>query len=52
MFGQFFKKCLGNNVKNTALYEYVYDFSVDYDSFDVDNISEFHKYILLKNNTK
>ena len=27
-----------DNMKNTALYGYVYDFPVDYDSADVDNI--------------
>ena len=40
--------CLGNvskdfptdNIKNIRLYRYVYDFSVNYDSIDVDDILE------------
>ena len=47
--------CLGNiskdfsvdNMRNTGLYGYVYDFSVDYDAIAVDNI---HKYLMKKNN--
>ena len=47
--------CLGNiskdfsvdNMRNTGLYGYVYDFSVDYDAIAVDNI---HKYFMKKNN--
>ena len=31
--------------------EYVYDFSVDYDAIDVDNIKDIHKYLMKKNNT-
>ena len=46
--------CLGNisknwsadNMKRTGLNGYVYDFSVDYDSIEVDNI----KYLIKKNN--
>ena len=29
---------------------YVYDFSVDYDAIDVDNIKDIHKYLMKKNN--
>ena len=50
--------CLGNiskdwlvdNMKNTILHCYVYDSSVDYDAFAVDDILEIHKYLLKKNN--
>ena len=28
---------------------YIYDFSVDYDSIDVDNIKDIHKYLMKKN---
>ena len=50
--------CLGNiskdwsvdNMKDTGLNGYVYDFSVDYDSTDVDNIKDIHKYLMKKNN--
>ena len=49
--------CLGNisedfsvdNVKINGINGYIYDFSVDYDAFAVDNILEIHKY-LKKNN--
>ena len=49
--------CLGNiskdwsvdNMKKTGLTGYVYDFSVDYDSIDVDNIKDIHKYLMKKN---
>ena len=49
--------CLGNiskdwlvdNMKRTALNGYVYDFSVDYDAADVDDIKDIHKYWMKKN---
>ena len=49
--------CLGNiskdfsvdNMKNTGLNGYVYDFSVDYDAIAVDDILDIHKYIMKKN---
>ena len=34
-----------NNVKKAGLYGYVYDFQVDYDSIDVDDILNIHKYL-------
>ena len=50
--------CLGNvskdfsasNMKKTGFNGYIYDFSVDYDSIDVDNIKDIHKYLMKKNN--
>ena len=50
--------CLGNiskdwlvdNMKRTGLNGYVYDFSVDYDAADVDDIKDIHKYLMKKNN--
>ena len=50
--------CLGNiskdwsvnNMKDTGLNGYVDDVSVDYDSTDVDNIKDIHKYLMKKNN--
>ena len=50
--------CLGNiskdistdDMKKTGLYEYVYDFSVDYESFDFDNFLNIHKYLMNKHN--
>ena len=49
--------CLGNiskdwsvdNMKDTGLNGYVYDFSVDYDATDVDDIKDIHKYLMKKN---
>ena len=45
--------CLGNisknwsvdNMKKTGFTGYVYDFSVDYDTTDVDDIKDIHKYL-------
>ena len=52
--------CLGNfsedfsmgNMKETGLYECVYDFSVDYKAIAVDDILDIHKYLMEKNNTR
>ena len=49
--------CLGNiskdwstdNMEKTGFNWYVYDFSVDYDSTDVDDIKDIHKYLIKKN---
>ena len=49
--------CLGNiskdwsadNMKKTGFTGYVYDFSPDYDSTDVDNIKDIHKCLMKKN---
>ena len=47
--------CLGNtswdfsadNMKITGLYKHVYNFSVDYDSIDVDDVLGIHKYLMI-----
>ena len=36
-------------MKRTGFNVYVYDFSADYDSIDVDDIKEIHKYLMKKN---
>ena len=49
--------CLGNiskdwsvdNMKRTGFNGYVYDFSVDYDATDVDDIKDIQKYLMKKN---
>ena len=49
--------CLGNiskdwsadNMKKPGFTGYVYDFSVDYDSIDVGDIKDIHKYLMKKN---
>ena len=50
--------CLGNiskdwsadNMKKAEFNEYVYDFSVDCDATDVDDIIDSHKYLMKKKN--
>ena len=50
--------CLGNiskdwsvdNMKNTGLDGYVYDFGIDYDAIAVDDIKNIYKYLMKKNN--
>ena len=39
-------------MKKTGLYGYIYDFSVDYDSIDVDDILDIHKYLMKKRDIK
>ena len=39
-----------DNMKGTGLNGYVYDFSVDYDSIDADDIKDIHKYLVKKYN--
>ena len=48
--------CLGNiskdwstdNMKKTGFNGYVYDFSVDYDATDINDIKDIHKYLMEK----
>ena len=50
--------CLGNvlkdfsacNMNKTGFNGYIYDFSVDYNSTDVNDIKNIHKYLIKKNN--
>ena len=50
--------CLGNiskdwpvdNMKRNGFTGYLYDFSVDYEAADVDDIKDIHKYLVNKNN--
>ena len=37
-------------MKDTGLSGYIFDFSVDYDITDVDDIKDIHKYLIRKNN--
>ena len=37
-------------MKKSRFNGYVYDFSVDYDSTDADDIKDIHKYLMKKNN--
>ena len=38
------------NMKKTGFNRYAYDFSVDYNATDVDDIKEIQKYLMIKNN--
>ena len=52
--------CLGNvskdfsvdNMNKTGLYGYVYDFLVDFNNIDVDDILDIDKYLMVNNNLK
>ena len=46
------KDYLDGNTKNTGLYGYVYDFSVAYDTIDVDQILDIQKYLMKKHGIK
>ena len=37
-------------MKRTGFTGYIYDFGVDYDVIDVDDIKDIHKYLMKKNN--
>ena len=37
-----------DNIKKTGFNEYIYDFSVDYDATDVDDILDIHRYFMKK----
>ena len=39
-----------DNMKKAGFNGYIYDFSVDYDATDVDDIKDIHKYLMKKNN--
>ena len=51
--------CLGDiskdwsvdKMKRTGFTGYVYDFSIDYNAIDVDDIKDIHKYLMKKNDT-
>ena len=48
--GNISKDCSIDNMKRTGFNGYVYDFSVDYNATDVDDIKDIHKYLMKKNN--
>ena len=37
-----------DNMKKTGFNGYIYDFSVDYEATDIDNIKDIHKYLMKK----
>ena len=44
------KEWFVDDMKKTEFNGYIYDFSVDYDATDVDDILDIHKYLMKKNN--
>ena len=48
--GKISKDWPANNMKKTGFNGYVYDFNVDYDATDIDDIKDIHKYLMKKNN--
>ena len=46
--GNTLKSFAPNNMKEMGLNGYVYDFSADYFSTDVDNMLDIHKYLMIK----
>ena len=48
--GNISKVWLVNNMKDTGLNGYVYDFSVDYDAIAVDDVLDIHNNLMKKNN--
>ena len=46
--GNISKDCSADNMKNTEFHGYVYDFNVDYDATDVDDILDIHKSLMKK----
>ena len=47
--GNISKDWLINNMKKISFNGYVYDFSVDYNATDIDDIKDNHKYLMKKN---
>ena len=47
--GNISKDCPVYNMKRTGFNGYVYDFSVDYDATDVDDVKDIHNYLMKKN---
>ena len=47
-FGNISKDWSTDNMKRTGFTGYVYNFSVDYDATNVDDIKDIHKYLMKK----
>ena len=50
MLRKCFERFSANNMKKTGFNGDIYEFSVNYDSIDVDGIKDIHKYLMKKNN--
>ena len=49
-FRKHFKRLVSRYFEKNWIYGYVYDFSVDYDAIEVDDILDIHKYLMKKKN--
>ena len=47
--GNVSKKVSSSNMKKNGFNGHIYDFNVDYDTIDVDDILDIHKYLMKKN---
>ena len=50
LLGNISKDWSADNMKKTAFNGCIYDFSVDYDATDIDDIRDIHNYLMKKNN--
>ena len=50
--GDVSKDLSSDNMKKTGLHGYVYDFLVDYDSIDVSDCLDIHRYMIKKHDIK
>ena len=50
--GSISKDVAVDNMRKKGLQGFVYDFSVDYESTDVDDILDIHKYLMKRHNIK
>ena len=48
--GNISKDWWADNMKKTGFNGCIYDFSVDYDATDIDDVKDIHKYLMKKNN--
>ena len=49
--GNISKDWSADNMKKTGFNGCIYDFSVDYDATDIDDVKDIHKYLIRKNNS-
>ena len=47
--GNVFKDFSASNMKKNGFNGYIYDFSADFNSIDVNHIKDIHKYLMKKN---
>ena len=48
--GNISKDWSADNMKKTGFNGCIYDFSVDYDATDIDDVKDIHRYLMKKNN--